>query len=371
MAEPITTPAPAAPAYNPSLVETPSSEVTIPSTSKADPASTTDPFLSPEEGGSAAGVKPATPDVNAQPGQQTTQTPAVDGEEPERIENPTLEQILAADISQLEDSDRKILEENKDKLTPEQLTKYGLTKEEKLFAGKFKTEADLKAAYVNLGGDPNKYDTVEKLEEAYEVRNAEFTRSRQVISEQNKNTSEPPKVEDITENVMKMMDFSKVANAEDLAKQLITALVQSIPKQDTPTEEEMTARLLPKIQEREQKLKELSEIEDKVPRLKIVRDANGVAIPNPFRDAFAIYCDGLKRNGQFKNMDDAMKTFLSVGEITATAVQTQKELEAKNKNTTITPPDNGSGLPAKKTADDDIVGGILEAQKEHKGKFGF
>ena len=84
-----------------------------------------------------------------------------------------------------------------------------------------------------------------------------------------------------------------------------------------------------------------------------------------------MYCDGLKRNGQYKNMDEAMKTFLSVGEVTATAVQTQKEVEAKNKQTVVTPPDNGAGLPAKKTGDDDIVGGILDAQKEHKGKFGF
>lgn len=341
----------------------------------ADPASTNDPFLTPEESGnSAAGVKPATPEANAQPGQQTPQTPAVNGNQPGEGEVPTLEQILAADISLLEDSDRKILEDNKEKLTSEQLTKYGLTAEEKLFAGKFKTEADLKAAYVNLGGDPNKYDSLEKLEEAYEVRNAEFTRSRQQTAIERariENTPEAPKVEEITDNVMKMMDFSKVTNAEDLAKQLINALVQSIPRQDNPSEDEMTAKLLPKIQEREAKLKELSVIEERVPRLKVVKDANGVSIPNPFRDAFAMYCDGLKRNGQFTNMDGAMKTFLSVGEITATAVQNQKELEDKNKKTVVTPPDAGAGLPAKKTGDDDIVGGILEAQQEHRGKFGF
>lgn len=241
-----------------------------------------------------------------------------------------------------------------------------------LLAGKYSTEQELKNAFVQLGGDPNKFDTVEKLEQAYEVRQAEFTRVRQEQSEAQRINAEVDKKEKQNEvlseeNLTKMMEqvaWDKVTDAKQMFVEMAKVLLANIPTNQMPSEQELVARMTPMIQEREAKLTELHDLETKVPRLK--------SDPS-FRKAFAYHVKGEQDEGTYQGIGQSMKNFLKFnqGIVDEVGKSFSDNNAAKNNAGATTPPDGGANMGGapKPSEDDDILGGIIGAYEEHTNKF--
>lgn len=244
----------------------------------------------------------------------------------------------------------------------------------RVYANKFKSEDELKKAYQNLGGNPDKFKSVEALEEAYEYRQGEYTRIQQEQAERDRlanmvpeNTAGNTMPEDPKQTVDSMMakvDWSKVENAEDLGKQLLTIFMENMPQnnQQIPTEAQLVERLMPLMQEREQKQKALTSLETEVPRLKTDQS---------FRKAFAYHvvggrADGTKYPRTTEGLREAMKDFLAWGRSIAEEGARQNEINTQEKRGAIAPKEGGEGLPAQNQGDemDDIIGAFAERQRK-------
>lgn len=257
----------------------------------------------------------------------------------------------------------------------------------KLLAGKYASVEQLQDAFVNLGGDPSHYDTPEKLEEAYSVRQQEYNRSRQQFTQNQPPTPTPlpPPVfkdpQQIVSDILSNTDFSKVKNATEMGAALVSAFAPVLAEQQRVFQEQLKAtqvdptQLAQTLQEREAVLTEIRDLETEVPRLRYQTDEKGQPIPNPFRDSFAAYVKGLKGLGTYTGMKDAMRTFISPAQSVAaeTAKKAAEDAAAKKAATTTQPPDGGASpvVTAPNNSDEDVVGGILQARKEHIGKFGY
>jgi len=245
---------------------------------------------------------------------------------------------------------------------------------EKLFAGKYKTVDELKAAYQNLGGDPTKFKNDTALEEAYEYRNSEFTRVQQensererlslAIEEKRKSERTP---EQVVEDMMGKIDWTQVTNAQTLTKQLLPILIAGMPKGQAPMDETtLIEKLVPIIQDRERKQEALATVENEVPRLKN---------DQPFRKAFAIHVMGGKDGVPYPKTADglrsAMKDFLAFSRSMSDETQRQKEIDMRGKNAALTPPDGGGGVTIPDNTPEDEANQIIRAYAEKQAKFGF
>jgi len=255
---------------------------------------------------------------------------------------------------------------------PEKPTEPAKPAEPVLLAGKYSTEQELKNAFVQLGGDPSKFDSVEKLEQAYEVRQAEFTRVRQEQNEARRINEEVDKKEKQNEvlseeNLNAMMEkvpWDKITDAKQMFVEMAKVLIANLPANQMPSEQELVARMTPMIQEREAKLTELHDLETKVPRLK--------SDPS-FRKAFAYHVKGEQDEGTYKGIGQSMKNFLKFnqGIVDEVGKSFTDNNAAKNNAGATTPPDGGANMGGapKPSEDDDILGGIIGAYEEHTNKF--
>jgi len=99
--------------------------------------------------------------------------------EPENPENPN-------------EPDPRLAEQPKAPVKPVEPVTPAPQTELKLYAGKFKTPQDLKNSFIELGGDPAQYgENVQQLEEAYQVRQREYSRVRAEIAHQEQQPSQP------------------------------------------------------------------------------------------------------------------------------------------------------------------------------------
>lgn len=248
-----------------------------------------------------------------------------------------------------------------------------------LFAGKFKTEDELKKAYQTLGGDPSKFKTIKALEEAYDYRQGEYTRIQQEQAERDRianlvpNTphNEPvaPNAPITADDMMKKVDWTKVTDAQTLGQELFKIMLEAIPKAQAVdpttqlTPEQLVERIAPIIKEREEKMAALSEIETEVPRLK--KDP-------AFRKAYAYHvvggrADGTKYPKTKEGLKEAMKDFLSWGKSIAEESARQTTVNAASKKSAIQAPEAGGSMPGAAKGDeaDDIISAYAENQKKY------
>lgn len=255
--------------------------------------------------------------------------------------------------------------------------------EPRKYAGKYDSPEQLKAAFIQLGGDPAVYgDNIDAVEQAYEVRQAEFTRARQEQAEKARleiqqrqealDAKKPVFTNEQIDGMLDKVDWSKVNDARDLGRALLTMLGENLPRNNGQqlTEEQIAGIVQiqqAKSAEREAKLTELHSLEAKVPRLK-----SDIA----FRNSFANYLEGLKANGGYVNLESSMKDFIKVNQ---TIVEEGNRIfnenqQAKSDAATTTPPDiasNSSAVSQKNTPEDDILESIIGEYKQEKGKFSF
>lgn len=246
------------------------------------------------------------------------------------------------------------------------------TPQDKTYAGKYKTVEELKAAFVELGGNPEAYSTPEAMEQAYEVRQREFTRVRQEQAEIDRlnNAVPEPQAPTLDENgineLLAQVPWEQVKDAKDLATHLLGVMVKNLPKlmpqQKQLTEAELAAKVAPMVAERERKLKELGDIEGKVPRLKT--DQN-------FRKAFAQFVQGQKSDASYKSLDESMKDFLGLSQSIVDELGKTYQQNQVAKASAATPPEGGEA-PHSTGGDNpkhDEVDDIIGAYQDHKGKF--
>jgi len=248
--------------------------------------------------------------------------------------------------------------------------------EERTYAGKFKSVEDLRHAFVNLGGNPNKFKSDEALEEAYEVRQSEFSRVRQEAATiarleqpiQNPNNTTPNQTGNPLENPEALLDqveWDKVENARDLGRELlkVVAPLMQQPQIAMPSESELVDRIMPVMQQREAAQRELQAIETEVPRLKLVEGQE-----NPFRNAFAMHVKNEKQSGSFSDLRTSMKNFLSWAEDISTARAAAKVASTEAKVDAAPTDNRGEGLP---NGQADEVDSIIGAFKSRQDKFSF
>lgn len=246
----------------------------------------------------------------------------------------------------------------------------------RMYADKFKTEEELKFAFINLGGNPNRYTTIEKLEEAYEVRQQEFTRSRQEIqtqerlrkgAENNNGNSTPgqPGNPLDSEALLDQVNWEKVENARDLGRELLAIMSKIAPKSEPnlPSEEELVERMMPIMQEREARANELRALETDIPRLRITPGQE-----NPFRDAFARHLMAEKQSGSYVSLKKSMTNFLNWGKEIAEEANRQTGIQKDNKIGAAPLSDRGTGLPTGGPVDE--IDSIIGSYKERKNKLG-
>lgn len=242
--------------------------------------------------------------------------------------------------------------------------------EGRVYANKYHSLEELQKAFINLGGNPNKYSTPEGLEEAYEVRQAEWRRIQneqgelarlsKVVTEPTPGRGDNPQAE--VEALLDKVDWAKVENARDLGRALVGILREGQPLQRVPSEAEIVDRVLPVLQQREAAQRELSEIEAEIPNLRYVEGQE-----NEFRNAFATFILGQKRSGDYQNLRTSMKSFLRWNETILEQAGKMKatQLEAKQDAGSMT--ERGAGLPSGNADETDAIIGSFKARQE---KFG-
>jgi len=265
-----------------------------------------------------------------------------------------------------------VVEEGKEGAEVVEPEKEGGEQEEegRVYANKYHSVEELKKAFVNLGGNPNKYSTPEALEEAYEVRQAEWrritneqselARLSKVVTEPTPGRGDNPQAE--VEALLDKVDWAKVENARDLGRALVGILREGQPQQRVPSEAEIVDRVLPVLQQREAAQRELSELESEIPNLRYVEGQE-----NEFRNAFATFILGEKRSGNYQNLRTSMKNFLRWNETILEQAGKMKAAQQEAKQDAGSISERGAGLPP---SGSDEVESIIGSYKSRQEKFG-
>lgn len=242
------------------------------------------------------------------------------------------------------------------------------TTEPKLYAGKYRTVDELKRAYQNLGGDPTRFDNDKALEEAYQYRNAEYTRVQQENAERErtiaamearKKAERNP--DQVVEEMLGKIDWNQVTDAQTLTKQLLPIILQNIPQgQATMDEGQLVEKIIPIIQEREQKQAALAAMEREVPRL---------TTDPAFRKAYALHVAGGRKDGTpyprtKEGLQEAMRDFQAFAKSLLTETQKQQEQQDRAKAAALQPSGGGMDIKGKKTDEaDDIIAAYAAKQR--------
>ena len=241
-------------------------------------------------------------------------------------------------------------------------------KEEKVYAGKYKTVDDLKAALIELGIDPADYSSDVELETAYKTAQATYTRLRQHETEKKKQeiaVDETPDIEKIFTEAKAKIDYSKIKNSEQLGDATLKAVLETlmpIMQKLKVNPDELAGVVGEKITTTATKtnalLSELRDVETKVPRLRTDKK---------FRDSFADFVAGQKLNSTYVSLIDSITTFVG-GKVPSTDPNANKKGK-DDKGSAAALPDNSEGADDRGKKKDE-VDEILQAHTEHQIKFG-
>lgn len=243
----------------------------------------------------------------------------------------------------------------------------------KLYADKFKTAQDLKNAYVELGGDPANYgNDVGALEEAYRVRQSEFSRVRAEIAH-NQPAPEPAKTfQELLNEEFAKYDPTKFEGPADMWKAQTEATAAAAAKFEQQQNQPKADQITP--QEMDKQIKSLNEmhaIETKVPRLKSDKQ---------FRNGFATHIMQMRQENRLIekspgviDLDHAMKDYIGgVKSLVEEASKAYNQTQTAKNVSTATNSENAPTNPANSPStspEDDILNGILEAQAADARKY--
>lgn len=238
-----------------------------------------------------------------------------------------------------------------------------------MFAGKFKSLDDLKSAFAELGGNPAKYSDARALEEAYEVRQSEYTRARQQVAEQERinrqveNISRQPQPEanktlnpeELLSELKQSGALDKIETPEDLIRVTLEAVTSRLGNLNNGLSHEQVQEIISETKAREERLSELHSLESDIPRLKS---------DEGFRNLFAIFVKEQRLNGQYQSLRESFKDFVKIGQSVGEEYVNQNKATAEVKQSATSVPDNGAIASGSKDEVDDILGAYNERQSK-------
>lgn len=248
----------------------------------------------------------------------------------------------------------------------------------KLYAEKFKTPQDLKNAYVELGGDPAKFgDNIGQLEEAYRVRQSEYSRVRAQISHGQNQPQQPAMPQQTFQEILNeefaKYDPSTFASPADMWKAQTQATAAAAARFEAQQARQMQQpQITPQEMDRQIKIvNNVNSLEKLVPRLRT--DQN-------FRKAFATHIHIMRDEGRMPTNPDgtqdlkgAMKDFIQGQSGVFAEVQRsfQSTQDAKQLST-ATGSDHAQANPAsapRRSSDDVLVDELLDYKAEYDRKY--
>lgn len=244
----------------------------------------------------------------------------------------------------------------------------------KLYADKFKTAQDLKNSFIELGGDPAEFgDNIQLLEQAYQIRQREYSRVRADIAHQNQNPAPAPQktVEQILQESFQGVDPTKFKTPQQMWEAMMngfgTALNQVQAQVSQPVQ-----GISPQDMARHVKTVEaISELERLAPIIKtnkMVRDNFAMHIrvlrdevrmpttPDGQQDLKKAYKDFVQ--GYSALLSDSQKAFTDTADAKALSTATNR--------------DSAPGNPAqqpKKDPGDALVDEILDYKRTYDKKY--
>lgn len=243
----------------------------------------------------------------------------------------------------------------------------------KLYADKFKTTQDLKNSFIELGGDPAQFgDNIQLLEQAYQIRQREYSRVRADIAHQNQT---PPPVQKTVEQILQEsfqgVDPTKFETPQQMWEAMMggfgKALNEVQANQPVPQQGISPQDMAKHVRT----VEAITNLESKVPRLKSDK---------LFRDSFAMHIRVLRDEGRMpmtpdghQDLNGAFKNFVQ-GQ-SAIIEEANKAFEATNDAKTLstaTNRDSAPGNPAqqpRKNAGDALVDEILDYKAEYDRKY--
>lgn len=247
--------------------------------------------------------------------------------------------------------------------SPSELSEEGETVEEDseespaLFAGKFKSFDALKEAFAELGGDPDEFSDPKEMERAYSVAEKAFHHARREAtteeSQQEQEQAQPSEDEQVKE-VLSKVDWSKVKDASDLARETMKATMALFNRNLSLREARLAQQIQEGIETRDAVKAELASLEAKVPRLKSDKS---------FRNAFGYFVAGQKAARQFKGLEDAFNSFVAVAKGHGESLAQSRSAQEKQKADAHVSSESPEGLKEPRRVEDVISDNIVEASK--------
>jgi len=242
----------------------------------------------------------------------------------------------------------------------------------KMYADKFKTVQDLKNSFIELGGDPARYgDNTQLLEEAYAVRQREFSTSRAQIAHINQQPTAPQKTfQEILGEEFAKYDPTKFESPQQMWEAQTKATAEAAKRFEE--QQVRTPQITPQEMDRQIKIvNNINALETKVPRLRT---------DSSFRNAFATHIRVMRDEGRMpmnpdgtQNLVGAMKDF--IGGQRAVVEEASKAFEAQNDAKTLStaanadnPPANPAGAP-RRSSGDSLADELLQAHDEYVRKY--
>jgi len=242
----------------------------------------------------------------------------------------------------------------------------------KLYAGKFQSVQDLKNSFIELGGDPADYeDNVGGLEQAYQVRQREYSRVRAQITHSNQPTDVPKTVEQLMQEEFAGVDANQFETPQDMMQSLLKGFTNVLnksqgqqPKPQAGISPEQVARQVKAVEK-------VTALYSKVPRLKTDK-----LFQQSFATHIRILCDENRMPMDQEGYEDIHAAFKDfVGGQKAASEEYLKSLGATNDAkvlSTAASSDNTAANPAagkKIDSGDAIVDEILDYQKDYNRKY--
>lgn len=240
-----------------------------------------------------------------------------------------------------------------------------------LYANKFKNVQELKNSFIELGGDPAQFaDNVQLLEQAYQVRQREFSRTRAEMAASQPKA--PPKtIEQMMQEEFGAIDPATFQSPLDMWNAMMKGFQNVLTNQQSQQSKQPTITPM-EMMKQTTIHSELSTLEGEVPRLKT---------DTALRMAFSTHIRMMRDEGRMPvkvvngvEIEDLKLAFKDLVQGQAALVNelqrtNQATAAAKNVSTAASPDNGGTSLPKSKSPEDKIVDDLLGYKADFDRKY--
>lgn len=320
----------------------------------------------------ANGIQQVSDDVFGfdEPASEAPETPTV------TTIHETDEEFEATQETTEEPTDETVQEPNQDPENPQQPTAQEPAQpqtELKMYANKFKSVQDLKNSFIELGGDPAKYgDNVQQLEEAYAIRQREYSRVRAEIAHPPAQPAAPQKtVQELMQEQFGSVDPSKFQTPQEMWQAMMNGfgnVLNQVQAQQPQPQQGYSPQEVARHVKTVEAISELERLAPIIKTNKMVRDNFAMHIrvlrdegrmpttPDGQQDLKAAYKDFVQ--GYSALLSESQKSFTDTANAKQLSTATNQDTAQKN-----------PAAAPKVSASDALVNEILDYKKEYDRKY--